>query len=112
MSINELPYVGTLCFWVVSEEHFIRLTSPELWGHAGMDFITSSGKRSMSKELVPMAILITDGVGKGSLGMVTNFCHSDQAEVEPWVMLSTLVHWELHEPAVVVTKIFTNSPYF
>ena len=59
-----------------------------------------------------MAILITDGVGEGKLGMVTVFSHSDQAKMEPSVMLLTLVQWDLHELAVVLMKIFTNSPYF
>ena len=66
----------------------------------------------MSMEIVPMAILITDGVGKGSLGMVTVFYHSDQEKVEPSIILSTLVQWDTHELTMVVTKIFTNSPYF
>ena len=42
--------------------------------------------------------------------MVTIFCHSDQAKVEPLVVLLTLIQQDLHEPAVVVVKIFTNSP--
>ena len=61
---------------------------------------------------MPMASLITDGVNKGKLGMVTIFCYSNQAKVEPSVMLPTLVQWDSHEPFVVVMKIFTNSPYF
>ena len=40
---------------------------------------------------MPMAILVTDGVGKGMLGMVTVFCHSDQVKVDPLVMLLALV---------------------
>ena len=59
-----------------------------------------------------MVILITDGVGKGKPGMVTSFCHSDQMKVQPSVMLPTLIQWDSHEPAMVVMKIFTNSPYF
>ena len=58
-----------------------------------------------------MTILITDGVGKGKLGMVTIFCHSDQAKLEPLVMFPTLVQWDSHELAMVMMKIFTNSPY-
>ena len=61
---------------------------------------------------MPMAILITDGVGEGKLGMVTVFCCSDQAKVEPLVMLPTLVQQNLPEPAMVLMEIFTNSPYF
>ena len=59
-----------------------------------------------------MAILITDGVGKEKLGMVTIFCCSDQAKVEPSVTLPTLVQQDLHKPAMVVMNIFINSPYF
>ena len=59
-----------------------------------------------------MAILITDGVGERKLGMVTIICHSDKAKVEPLVMLLTLIQWDSHEVAMVVMKIFTNSPYF
>ena len=59
-----------------------------------------------------MVILITNWVGKGSLGMVTVFCHSDQAKVEPLVMLPTLVQWNSHQPVMVVMKIFTSLPYF
>ena len=57
---------------------------------------------------MPMAILITDGVGKGNFGMVTIFCCS---EVEPSLTPLTLVQQDSHELAVVVIKIFTNSPY-
>ena len=59
-----------------------------------------------------MAIIITDGVGKGKLWMVTILCHSDQVNVESSVMLLTLVQQYLHELAMVVMKIFINSPYF
>ena len=59
-----------------------------------------------------MAILITDGVGEGKLGMVTIFCHSDQVKVKPSIMLPTLVQQDSHEPAMVVMKIITDSPNF
>ena len=44
--------------------------------------------------------------------MVTIFCHSDQERVEPSAMLLILVWQDLHELAMVVMKIYTNSPYF
>ena len=111
-SINKLPCLSALHFRVVSEGLFSSLISPELLGQTRANFITSSAKNVMSEEIVPMAILITDGVSKGGLGMVTIFCHFDQVNVEPSVMLLTLIHWVSPEPAMVVMKIFTNSPYF
>ena len=112
MSVDELCCPSTLHFCVVLGGLFTRLISPYMWGQARVDFITSSTKRAMSKEITPMAILITNGVGTGSLGMVTTFCHSDQAKVEPSVMLLTLIQYDLHKLAKVVMKIFTNLPYF
>ena len=37
-----------------------------------------------------MAILFMDGMGEGNLGMVTTFCHHDQAKVEASKALSAL----------------------
>ena len=45
----------------------------------------------MSKEIIPMVILVTDRVDEGSLGMVTIFCCSDKVKVEPSDVLLTLV---------------------
>ena len=109
-SIDKLPCLNTLCFWVILEELFFRLISPELWGQARADLITSSSKRAMSEEIVPVAILITNEVGKGSLGMVTIFCHSDQAKVDPSVTLLTLVQWDLPELAMVVMIYSSTHP--
>ena len=83
-----------------------------MWDQARVDFTTNSAKKSMSEEIIPMAIFITNGVNEWSLGMETICCHSDQAKVEPLVMLPTLVQWDSHQLAMVVMKIFTNSPYF
>ena len=47
----------------------------------GVEFITDSGPR-ISGEVTPMVIFITDGVGEGNLGMVTNFCHHNQNKME------------------------------
>ena len=49
---------------------------------------------------------------RGSLGWWPSFATLDQARVEPLVALPTLIQWDSHEPAMVVVKIFTNSPYF
>ena len=57
-----------------------------------------------------MAILVTDGVGKGSLGMGTVFYHSDQAKVEPSVGLLTLFQQDPSKFGIVEVKIF-NSLY-
>ena len=54
--------------------------SPSLHGKAGVEFITSNGQK-ISGEIVPMVILVTDGVEEGSLGMVTTFCCHDQVKV-------------------------------
>ena len=74
--------------------------------------LVSSLALVMSKEIVLMATLITDGVGKEKLRMVTIFICSEQAKVEPSVALLTLVQQYSHELAMVVMKIFNNSPYF
>ena len=46
-----------------------------------MEFITCTGWK-ISREATPMAILITDGVGEGNLGMVTTLCCHNQAKME------------------------------
>ena len=56
-------------------------------------------------------ILVTDRVREGNLGMVTTFCHHDQAKVEVSEVLSALCQCDLLEPSVVVVRRFTNSPY-
>ena len=82
-----------------------------MWGKTGVDFVTNVGRKAMSAEITPLAILATDGVGKGSLGMVTTFCHSHQAKLEPLDALLTLVQPDSHEPSTVVVKVFTILPY-
>ena len=86
-SIHELPHLGTLHFCLVLVELFSWQVSLELWGQARVKFVTSSGRKSMSEEIAPMAILVSDGVEKRVLGMVTVFCHCDQTNVEPSVVL-------------------------
>ena len=110
MSTNDLHCLSVLHLCVVSEELLPRLMSLELWGQVRVNFTTNSGKRAMSEEIIPMAILITNGVGEGRLGTVTIFCHSDQAKVQPSVMLPTLFQ-DSHQLAIVVMKILTNLPY-
>ena len=62
----------------------------------------------MSTEITPLAILVMDGVVKGKLGMITAFCRSDQANVEPLDALLTSVQQDSPKPGVVVVKVFTN----
>ena len=58
-----------------------------------------------------MAILVTDGVGEGNLGMVTTFCCHNQAKVEASEALSVLCQHDSLEPSVVAVRRFNNSPY-
>ena len=104
MSILGLPYLCALCFGTL-------LTSPALLGKAGADFITNAGRRTMSTEITPLAILVMDRVGEGRLGMITTFWRSDQAKLEPSAALSTLVQQYSPKPGIVVVKVFTNSPH-
>ena len=112
MSIDELPCLHAPYFCVLPEGLFAKLITPEVWDQAWVDFITSSSKKASSGEIVSMAILITDGVGEGKLGMMTIFCHSDLVKVEPSVMFLTLAQQYSHEPAVVVMNIFTSPTFF
>ena len=66
MSLDELPCLHALHFHVVSEGLFAKLITSEVWGQAQV--ITSSRKKVRSKEIVSVAILVTDGVGQGRSG--------------------------------------------
>ena len=66
--------------------------------------------QKISEEAIPMAILVIDGVGEGNLGMVTTFCHYDQAKVEASEAPSSLHQHDMPEPSVVVDRRHTNSP--
>ena len=63
----------------------------------------------MSIKIVPLAILVMDGLGEEKLGMLTAFCRTDQAKVEPSNALLTLIQWDSPGPGVVVVKVLTNS---
>ena len=70
----------------------------------------------MSTEITPLAIFITDRVGEGKLGMMTTFCRSDQAKVEPLDTLSALVQQDSPKPGVVAQQgllslLFLQSPF-
>ena len=72
--------------------------------------MTNTGPRT-SGEATPMVILITDGVGEESLGMVMVFCHHDQSKMEASDALSALYQWDSPEPSVMVVRRYTNTPY-
>ena len=59
-----------------------------------------------------MAILVTDEVGEGNLGMVTAFCHHNQAKMETSNALSVLHQCDLLEPSVVVVRRYTETPLY
>ena len=92
------------------ERLFTCLTSPAKCGKDGVEFITHNGQK-ISGEAIPMAVLVTDGVGEGCLSMETTFCYHDQVKVEVSEALSTLHQHVSPEPSVVVVRMFTNSPY-
>ena len=89
--------MATLRFRVISERRFTHLTSPAMWGKAGVEFITNSQK--ISGKALPIAVLVMNGVGEGNLGMVTTFCHHDQAKVEASEVLSVLCQCNSLEPS-------------
>ena len=108
MSIQEL--LGTVQFRIVLERFFIHLASLAMWGKAWVEFITNNGQK-ISGEAVLMVILVTDGVGEGNLGMVTTFCHHDQAKMGASDALYALHQCNSLEPSVAVVRRYTNSPY-
>ena len=112
MSIHGIPHVHALCFGITLEGLFTCLASLALWGKSGTDFIHNTSRRVTSVEIAPLAILVTDGIGKGRLGMINTFCRTDQAKVKPLDVLSALVQQDSPEPGIVMMKVFANSAYF
>ena len=88
---------------------FSHLTSPAMWGTAGVEFITSNGQK-LSEEAIPMAILVTGGLAEGNLGMVTTFCCHNQAKIEASNALSIFHQCNVLEPNVVVVRRYTKTP--
>ena len=101
--------MGALRFSCIRET-FHWLNIPCNGGKAEVEFITNNGQR-ISGEVIPMVILVADGMGEGSLGIMTTFCHHDQAMVEASKVLSTLHQHDSPELSVVVVRRFTNPPY-
>ena len=60
---------------------------------------------------MPMAILFTDGVEEGNMGIMTTFCCHDQAKLEASNALCALHQWDSLESSVVVVRRYTNTPY-
>ena len=58
-----------------------------------------------------MAILLTDGVIKGDLGMMTTFCSQNQVKMEALGVLDALHQCDSPEPSVFVVRRYTNTPY-
>ena len=81
-----------------------------MWGKTGVEFITHTSWK-ISGEATPTVILITEGVGEGNLGMVTTFCHHDQATMVASDALSSLHQCDSLQPSVVVVRRYTNTPY-
>ena len=111
ITIHECPYLDPLCFHVMLEGLFTLVTSPVMWGQKGVNFVSSSGRWTMSNEIVSMVTLVTDRISEGNLGLTIIYCQSDQRKLEPSDMLSTLVQWDSPDPGIVVVKIFTNMPF-
>ena len=105
ISIHGLPHLCTIHLHVVSERLFSQVISSALWGKAEANFLTKVGKRATSIETAHLAILVTDRVMEGKLGLITAFCRTYQS----LDTLSTLVQRESPMLGVVVVKVFTNS---
>ena len=109
-SMHELPFLGALQFWIVLERLFSCFTSASNQGKARVEFINNSDQK-ISSEVIHVAVLVMDREEEESLGMVTTFCHHDQAKVESLEVLSTLLQQDCPKLSIVVVKIFANSPY-
>ena len=58
------------------ERFLTHSASPDMWEKTGVEFITHTSQKISGKAILTV-ILVTDGVGEGTLGMVTTFCHHD-----------------------------------
>ena len=109
-SLWELSHIGALWFRLISERLFIHIASPEMWGKAGVEFITCNDQK-ISGEATPMVSLVTNGVEEGNLGMVTTFCCHNQAKMEATNPLSALHQCDSLKPSMVVVSMYTNTLY-
>ena len=102
--------MGAFQLSLILKRLFALIASPDTWGKTGVEFITCTSWK-ISGEATPTAILITDGVGKGNLGMVTTFCHHDQAKIEASDAFSNLHQHDPLDPSMVVVRRYTNTHY-
>ena len=109
-SIQILPLLCALQFRIISGRTFAYIASPAMCGNTRMEFITCNGPK-ISREAAPMAILVTDGVGEGNLGKVTNFCCHVPPKMATSDPLSALHQLNSAQPSVVVVRRYTNTPY-
>ena len=108
-SLQELPMLGALHFRLISDRLFAHIASPNMWGMTRVEFMTDTSLMT-SGEATPIVIVITDGVGEVSLGMVMVFCHHDQNKLQASHALSVLCQWDSPEPWLVVVRRYTNTP--
>ena len=101
-SVQVLPCLGALQFRLVSEGFFAYIASSDNWGKAG-----GIPHPNWSKDewgTTNKVILITNGMGERDLGMVTVFCHPNQAKMETCDALSALCQCDSSEPNMVVVR--------
>ena len=110
MSLLELPVIGGLHFRLISEKFFTHIVSPTIWGKMGVEFVTVTSQR-LSDGVTPMAIPITDGVGKGDIGMVATFCSHNQTKMEASKVLTACHQCDSPEPRVFMVRRYTNTPF-
>ena len=97
-STQKLPFLGAPWFRLVLEVFFYpTFFSLLVW-------------RWVQKP-TNMVILIPNGVGKSYLGMVTVFCHPEQARIEACDALSALCQHNSCELSVVMVRRYSNTPY-
>ena len=94
--------ICTLSIFTLCQRDFLPTNLFRPVGKAGADILTKVGRRAMSIEATPLAMLVRDEVEEGKLGMITAFCRTDQAKGEPLDSLLTLVQHESPKPGVVV----------
>ena len=109
-SLLEFHVVGALQFRLILEKVFTWVSSPTIWGKTRVEYVTETGLR-LSGKAASMVILITDGVGKGDLGMVMTFCSCNQVKMEASEVLATLHQHDSPKPRVFVVRRYTNTPF-
>ena len=77
----------------------------------GQNRIYHQHSQKISREDIPMAILVTDRVEEGNLGMVTIFCQPDQSKMEASDAVYALHQHDSPDPGVVVVRRYINTPY-